>query len=109
MAATRTRVQRLHADVLQNADRHRAPDMPIIIGLCADETNARVELHKEGEAIAGGLIDKIFECGISGGDEIESDAAPPKRGQGLFVAKTYMAKMGGTTRPRARPARCASY
>ena len=46
------------------------------------------------------LIDKIFEYGVSGaqaGDaEPAADAQAPQRGQGLFVAKTYMAKMGGT-------------
>ena len=39
------------------------------------------------------MIDKIFEYGVS--DQPES-AAAGNRGQGLFVAKTYMAKMGGT-------------
>jgi K+-sensing histidine kinase KdpD len=85
--------------VLQNADRHRAAGTPITIALSADETSARVELHNEGEAIAGTLIDKIFEYGVSGGDDTPldpSDRTAPQRGQGLFVAKTYMAKMGGT-------------
>jgi sensor histidine kinase regulating citrate/malate metabolism len=39
------------------------------------------------------LIDKIFEYGVS--DQPDS-GANGNRGQGLFVAKTYMAKMGGT-------------
>jgi signal transduction histidine kinase len=84
--------------VLQNAERHRAPGTAITIALAADETSARVELHNEGEAIAGALIDKIFEYGVSGGDDPPepADRAAPQRGQGLFVAKTYMAKMGGT-------------
>ena len=34
------------------------------------------------------MIGKIFEYGVSGQEG--------NRGQGLFVAKTYMAKMGGT-------------
>ena len=35
---------------------------------------------------------------MSGAHEAEAatDATAPQRGQGLFVAKTYMAKMGGT-------------
>jgi signal transduction histidine kinase len=86
--------------VLQNADRHRAAGTPITITLTADETSARVELHNEGEAIAGALIDKIFEYGVSGGEDAPPGGAAgspaPQRGQGLFVAKTYMAKMGGT-------------
>ena len=39
------------------------------------------------------LIEKIFEYGVS--DQPDAGALG-QRGQGLFVAKTYMAKMGGT-------------
>lgn len=84
--------------VLQNAQRHRAPGTPVTITLSVDETSARVELHNAGETIAPSLIDKIFEYGVSGAvdGESPSETAAPQRGQGLFVAKTYMAKMGGT-------------
>jgi len=86
--------------VLQNAQRHRRAGTPITLRLRADEARATVELHDEGDAIPPQLIDKIFEYGVSGaqaGDaEPAADAQAPQRGQGLFVAKTYMAKMGGT-------------
>jgi signal transduction histidine kinase len=85
--------------VLQNAQRHRRPGTPITLRLRADEARAAVELHNEGEAIPGELIDRIFEYGVSGSeapDDVDPDRAIPQRGQGLFVAKTYMAKMGGT-------------
>jgi sensor histidine kinase regulating citrate/malate metabolism len=38
------------------------------------------------------MLDKIFEYGVS--DQADS-AAQGNRGQGLFVAKTYLAKMDG--------------
>jgi signal transduction histidine kinase len=86
--------------VLQNAQRHRRAGTPITLRLRADEARATVELHDEGEAIPPGLIGRIFEYGVSGAHAGEPDAAAdaqaPQRGQGLFVAKTYMAKMGGT-------------
>jgi signal transduction histidine kinase len=84
--------------VLQNAQRHRRAGTPITLRLRADEARATVELHNEGDAIAPELIDKVFEYGVSGAHEAEgaSDVHAPQRGQGLFVAKTYMAKMGGT-------------
>jgi signal transduction histidine kinase len=83
--------------VLQNAQRHRRAGTPITLRLRADEARATVELHNEGEPIPSELIDKIFEYGVSGaGEAASSDAQAPQRGQGLFVAKTYMAKMGGT-------------
>ena len=56
---------------------------------------ATVTLHNEGPPIAPALLGKVFEYGVS--DAAEGDApAGEHRGQGLFVAKTYMAKMGGT-------------
>ena len=85
--------------VLQNAQRHRRAGTLITLRLRADETSATVELHNDGDAIPPGLIDKIFEYGVSGSEDQadgEADGAAPQRGQGLFVAKTYMAKMGGT-------------
>jgi signal transduction histidine kinase len=84
--------------VLRNADRHRRPGSKIGILLAATETTATITIHNQGSAIAAELIDKIFEYGVSGAEEEEEGemADGTRRGQGLFVAKTYMAKMGGT-------------
>ena len=81
------------AHILKNADRYRAPGTPIILRLDLAETTATVTLHNTGPQIPADLLDKIFEYGVS--DQPEAGAAG-NRGQGLFVAKTYMAKMGGT-------------
>lgn len=54
-----------------------------------------LRLHNQGPAIAPALLDKIFEYGVSDPDLPESG---PHRGQGLFVARTYLAKMGGSLR-----------
>ena len=43
--------------------------------------------------LADGQLDRIFEYGVS---DAPDSAAQGQRGQGLFVARTYMAKMGGT-------------
>jgi sensor histidine kinase regulating citrate/malate metabolism len=61
--------------------------------LQATETDATVTIHNTGPAIAAELLGQVFEYGVS--DQAES-GAKGSRGQGLFVAKTYMAKMGGT-------------
>ena len=79
--------------VLRNAERHRSPETPIIITLEAGDTGATITIHNQGPPIAPEMIGKIFEYGVS--DQPES-GAHGNRGQGLFVAKTYMAKMGGT-------------
>lgn len=79
--------------VLRNADRYRSAGSPIRIELDDSGSDARVHIHNDGPAIPPGLIDAIFEYGVSDAAE----AGPQEhRGQGLFVAKTYMAKMGGT-------------
>ena len=79
--------------ILRNADRCRVPDSMISIDLKATETAATITIHNYGPNIAEELIDKIFEYGVS--DQFDA-GANGSRGQGLFVAKTYMAKMGGT-------------
>ncbi len=79
--------------ILHNADRYRPPGTPIVITLQASETDATVTIYNTGPAIAPDMLGQIFEYGVS--DQAES-GAKGNRGQGLFVAKTYMAKMGGT-------------
>jgi signal transduction histidine kinase len=79
--------------VLRNAQRYRKTDSSISIRLQDSETAVSITIHNDGPHIAEDLIDKIFEYGVS--DQHDS-GANGNRGQGLFVAKTYMAKMGGT-------------
>lgn len=79
--------------ILNNALRYRLPDTAIEIGLQADERYAVIRIQNRGPQIPEEMIDKIFEYGVS--DQAEAGAMG-QRGQGLFVAKTYMAKMGGT-------------
>jgi signal transduction histidine kinase len=79
--------------VLRNADRHRTAGTPIAIRLDAPDTEVCVTLHNTGPGIPDSLIDKIFEYGVS---DAGGNGGDGQRGQGLFVAKTYMAKMGGT-------------
>lgn len=83
--------------ILSNADRHRTPDTPITISLCADAGAVTVCVHNLGDAIPDELFDRIFEYGVS---DPKAATASATRGQGLFVAKTYMAKMGGTVTAR---------
>ncbi len=79
--------------LLRNADRYRTPGTTIALTLAADESRAVVTVYNTGPRIAPAWMARIFEYGVS--DQQEA-AAQGNRGQGLFVAKTYMAKMGGT-------------
>jgi len=83
--------------VLHNAQRYRTPGSAITLTLHCTETDATITIHNTGPHISAELIEQIFDYGVS--DQAES-GANGNRGQGLFVAKTYMAKMGGTIAAR---------
>lgn len=83
--------------VLSNAARHRLAGTPIRIRLRRAGAGAEVRIRNDGPPIDPRVIGRIFEYGVSGGSDAGSGAS---RGQGLFVAKTYMAKMGGTIEAR---------
>lgn len=74
--------------VLRNAERYRVTGSAISISLEDNGTGATISIRNRGPQIAADMLSKIFEYGVS--------EQPGNRGQGLFVAKTYMAKMGGT-------------
>ena len=82
--------------ILRNADRHRPAGTAITLTLDASESTASATLRNEGATIAEDLLERIFELGVSGASTEEA----AHRGQGLFVARTYMAKMGGAISAR---------
>ncbi|MBL8347799.1 MAG: HAMP domain-containing histidine kinase [Rubrivivax sp.] len=88
-------------------------------GAAADANGEwQLSVHNQGRGIDRAMLESIFEYGVSGvpgGAEATGaagaaaspgasepavaaadEAAATQRGQGLFVARTYMAKMGGT-------------
>ncbi len=76
--------------VLRNAQRHRQPGTPITLTLAAEDGFALLGIHNIGPAIAADMLTRIFEYGVS---DQPPDAGPERRGQGLFVARSYLAKM----------------
>jgi signal transduction histidine kinase len=77
--------------ILRNADRYRTAGTPVTITLSISDSAATVAIHNDGPAIAPEHMARIFEYGVS-----DADGGAGHRGQGLFVVRTYMAKMGGT-------------
>ena len=77
--------------VLRNADRYRPPGTPITLTLDDRGAMAGFAIHNTGPAIDAERLEAIFEYGVT-----DASAPGESRGQGLFVARTYMAKMGGT-------------
>ncbi len=79
--------------LLSNADRHRETGSAITLSLATEGELARIGVRNLGPSIAPEQLERIFEYGVS--DAPVSDGGT-RRGQGLFVAKTYLAKMGGS-------------
>lgn len=75
--------------VLSNADRYRPADSPIIISLHLTDQSANFSISNQGPRIDPKMLEKIFDYGISAHDE------PGNRGQGLYIARINMLKMGG--------------
>ena len=71
---------------------------------------ASVRIHNRGPGVDEGLLSRMFEYGVrDAGAEAPGSADPQRRGQGLFVARTYMAKMGGLVRARNEEGGVAFY
>ena len=79
--------------ILSNANRYREAQTPITISLELTDTAAIVSISNQGSKIDASMLERIFEYGVSDANATEQNE---HRGQGLFVVKTYMAKMGGT-------------
>jgi signal transduction histidine kinase len=82
--------------VLRNADRYRPEGTPIALTLEAGEPGVvLLRIHNQGPPIDTAMLETIFEYGVS---DTAPQAAGERRGQGLFVARTYLAKMDGSIR-----------
>jgi K+-sensing histidine kinase KdpD len=80
--------------ILANAQRYRLKGTPISITLELNATQVIIGIHNQGPVIDADLLPHIFDYGVSSNKTNADDAS--HRGQGLFVAKTYMSKMGGS-------------
>lgn len=94
--------------VLRNADRHRAPGTPVAMALQLRGPRAVLRIHNAGAPIDEALLERIFEYGVRDG-EGEGPESQGRRGQGLFVARTYLAKMGGDVSARNEDGGVAFY
>jgi two-component system, OmpR family, sensor kinase len=88
--------------LLNNAAQHRLSGTLIQISLALVTTSqnaiqAEVSVSNQGAPIATELLGRVFEYGVSSKPGSQKpDGQVSNRGQGLFVVKTYVAKMAGT-------------
>ena len=93
---TRSKLEDALTHLLTNAQRYRVPGSPITLTLSATESEARIEVRNQGPTIAPDRLATLFELGTS------DASSQTQRGQGLFVARGYLAKMGGSIEVRNR-------
>lgn len=86
--------------ILMNATRYRRSGTAITLGLSVDAGTAVVTIHNQGPHIPVDMIHRIFEYGVS---DLTEHGASAHLGQGLFVTKTYLAKMGASVAARNMP------
>lgn len=79
--------------ILNNAQRYRTANTAIELTLVATDLFAEIHIANQGELIPEENLQHIFEYGVSGDDAQEETE---HRGQGLFISKSYIAKMGGS-------------
>jgi signal transduction histidine kinase len=80
------------ANLLRNAHRHRDTGTEIQVTLVGDGESAVIEIANDGPAIPDELATRIFDFGISTVRRTEEAG----RGIGLYVARNYLTRMGGT-------------
>ena len=79
--------------ILNNAQRHRDKQTAIQLTLMATDALVEIQIANQGALISTEKLKHIFEYGVSDG---EGQEEVERRGQGLFVSKSYITKMGGT-------------
>jgi signal transduction histidine kinase len=80
--------------LLSNAQRHRISGTPIAIELKSQQNQAVVTVSNQGLPIADDMLEKIFEYGVSARQD------QTLKGQGLFVVRTYLSKMGASIKAK---------
>ena len=83
--------------ILNNAQRYRKANTPINLKLVSNETTIELHVENEGEQIAEEKLARIFDYGMT--DKVDT-TDEVQRGQGLFVSKSYVTKMGGQIQAR---------
>jgi two-component system, OmpR family, sensor kinase len=95
--------------LLSNADRHRTPNSTVTLTLLVVGNEVKLQLANKGDVIADELLEKIFEYGVSyrdSGFELPPESVASEvrrenlRGQGLFVVRTYLSKMGASIKAK---------
>jgi signal transduction histidine kinase len=86
--------------ILNNANRHRNQGSMIRMVMRQADDLAMVEVWNDGDTIPEAKLEEIFELWFSTAEKIEGQG----QGAGLFVARSYLTRMGGSVKAANHPA-----
>ena len=93
------RLQQLLGNLILNAIRYGAHDVPVRVALTGDDTEVRFEVKNAGAAMDPALLPRIFDPLQRGPDAGSRKGA--NLGLGLFIARQITAAHGGTIEVRS--------
>jgi len=70
-------------NLIKNAERHRRPGTDIELQLVSTDKALTLTVFNQGALIPDADLDRIFDLGVSGGDQ------PGNSGLGLFASRIY--------------------
>lgn len=80
--------------ILNNANRYRNDGSPIEVRLEVHDQHVILIIRNYGKTIDEKMLESIFEYGVTDAVEVKDGEVSLQRGQGLFVTRTYLSKMG---------------
>ncbi|WP_027213568.1 sensor histidine kinase [Burkholderia sp. WSM2232] len=81
------RLQQLVQNLVLNALKYGAPDMPIRVELSGDAEQIRIDVRNRGPAIERATLERIFEPLTRGADARQSSGSDGSLGLGLYIAR----------------------
>ena len=95
------RLQQLLGNLVLNAFKYGAPDVPVQVAVTGDEAEVRFEVKNRGPAIEESTLAQIFDP-LKRGREQESQANPDgSLGLGLYIAHEIAKSHGGEIEARS--------
>jgi signal transduction histidine kinase len=95
------RVQQLLGNLVLNAFKYGAPEVPVRVMLSGEATDVRFEIKNSGPAIERSALDRIFDPLHRGEEHQNKYDADGNLGLGLYIAREIAKAHGGEVKARS--------
>ncbi len=99
----RDQLDRVLANLLENARRHAPPDSEVVLGISTSETAARMWVDDEGPGVSPAVVERLF------GRFVRDPSSGGTAGLGLYFCRTTIARWGGSIGYEPRQPRGARF